>query len=239
MVNIHKWFGKVYALRGVDFKVYPAEVVGLVGDNGAGKSTLIKILSGVYPPDRGEILFEGKSAGIYSPKVAMRLGIETMHQDQTLIPSLTIARNMFLGRELGGRLLDMKKMNSDSLKAMRELGLIIADPEVAVEALSGGERQGVALSRALYFKTKLIILDEPTNNLSVKETAKVLDIIRNLRETGVTSIFITHNIHHVYPISDRIVILSHGRKICEFKKEKTSIEEITECIISDRSMYRE
>ncbi|HID17520.1 TPA: sugar ABC transporter ATP-binding protein [Candidatus Bathyarchaeota archaeon] len=238
MVNIHKWFGKVYALKGVNFTVNHAEVVGLVGDNGAGKSTLIKILSGIYPPDEGKIYFEGKEVRFSSPKEAMKLGIETIHQDIVLASLMSIARNIFMGRELENRvgiikLLDLKKMREESIKALSDIGLFITDPDTIVENLSGGQRQGVAIARAMYFKTKLLILDEPTNNLSVKESARVLEFIKGLKNAGISSIFITHNLHHVYPVADRIVVLSHGRNVGTFRKEETSIEHITQMITAE------
>jgi len=231
MLNIHKWFGKVYALRGVDFTVNSSEVVGLVGDNGAGKSTLMKILAGIYPPDEGKIFFEGREVRFSSPKDAMKLGIETIHQDIALVSLMSIARNIFMGRELEkqvgfGKLLDLERMREESLKALSDIGLLITNPDTIVENLSGGERQGVAIARAMYFKTKLLILDEPTNNLSVKESARVLQFIRELREQGISSVFITHNLHHVYPVADKIVVLSHGKNMGLFKKEETSIEHI-------------
>jgi simple sugar transport system ATP-binding protein len=237
MVNIHKWFGRVYALRGVDFYVNHGEVVGLVGDNGAGKSTLIKILSGVYPPDMGEIFFEGRRISFKSPKDAIRLGIETLYQDIALVPQMNIPRNFFLGREIEKqlgpiKLLDLKKMECESLKCLEAIGLKIANPKVSVENLSGGQRQGIALARAMYFKRKLLILDEPTNNLSVKETMKVLEYVRRLKEEGIASIFVTHNIHHVYAIADRIVILSHGKKVGDYLKDEISVDEIIQMIVS-------
>jgi simple sugar transport system ATP-binding protein len=237
MVNIHKWFGRIYALQGVDFHVNRGEVVGLVGDNGAGKSTLIKILSGVYPPDMGEIFFEGKRTSFRSPKDAIKLGIETLYQDIALVPQMNIARNFFLGREVEGqlgpvKLLNLKKMAKESLKALEAIGLRIADPRISVENLSGGQRQGVALARAMYFKRKLLILDEPTNNLSVKETMRVLEYVKRLKEEGIASIFVTHNIHHVYSIADRIVILSHGRKVGDYLKNEISVDEIIQIVVS-------
>jgi len=235
MLDIHKWFGKVYALRGVDFTVNSAEVVGLVGDNGAGKSTLMKILAGIYPPDKGKIFFEGKEVAFSSPKDAMKLGIETIHQDIALVSLMSIARNIFMGRELEkqvgfAKLLDLERMREESVKALGDIGLLISNPDTIVENLSGGERQGVAIARAMYFKTKLLILDEPTNNLSVKESSRVLQFIKELREQGISSVFITHNLHHVYPVADKIVVLSHGKNVGLFKKEETSIEHIEEMI---------
>jgi simple sugar transport system ATP-binding protein len=237
MVNIHKWFGKIYALKGVDFCVNRAEVVGLVGDNGAGKSTLIKILSGVYPPDIGEIFFEEKRVSFKSPKNAIELGIETLYQDIALVPQMDVARNFFLGREITKDLgpvkfLDLKRMAQESLKSLEAIGLRIADPRISVENLSGGQRQGVALARAMYFKRKLVILDEPTNNLSVKESMKVLEYVSRLKEEGISSIFVTHNIHHVYSVADRIVVLSHGRKVGDYLKDDISVDEIIQMVVS-------
>ena len=237
MVNIHKWFGKIYALKGVDFCVNRAEVVGLVGDNGAGKSTLIKILSGVYPPDIGEIFFEEKRVSFKSPKNAIELGIETLYQDIALVPQMDVARNFFLGREITKDLgpvkfLDLKRMAQESLKSLEAIGLRIADPRISVENLSGGQRQGVALARAVYFKRKLVILDEPTNNLSVKESMKVLEYVSRLKEEGISSIFVTHNIHHVYSVADRIVVLSHGRKVGDYLKDDISVDEIIQMVVS-------
>ncbi|MEM2163820.1 MAG: ATP-binding cassette domain-containing protein [Fervidicoccaceae archaeon] len=237
MVNIHKWFGSVHALKGVDFFVNHGEIVGLVGDNGAGKSTLIKILSGLYPPDEGKIFFEGKEVKFRSPKDAIKLGIETVYQDQMIIPYLNVYRNIFLGRELEKRLgplkvLDVKGMKEKSWKLFHELGLDITSLDVPVQALSGGQRQGVVIARAMYFKTKLLILDEPTNNLSIKEARKVLDMVLGLKKAGISCIFITHNLHHVYPAADRIVILNRGKKIADFRKDQITIDQIEEMIIS-------
>jgi len=237
MVNIHKWFGKIYALKGVDFHVNRGEVVGLVGDNGAGKSTLIKILSGVYPPDIGEIFFEGKRVSFASPKDAINLGIETLYQDVALVAQLDVPRNFFLGREITKqlgpvKLLDIKKMTQESLKSLEAIGLRIVDPRMPIEHLSGGQRQGIALARAMYFKRKLLILDEPTNNLSVKESISVLEFVNRLKKEGISSIFVTHNIHHVYAIADRIVVLSHGRKVGDFLKDDTTVDKIIQLIVS-------
>jgi simple sugar transport system ATP-binding protein len=233
MINIHKWFGTVHALNGVDFTVNRGEVVGLVGDNGAGKSTLIKILSGVYPPDMGEIYFEGRKVRFRSPADARKLGIETVYQDQALAPNLSIVRNIFMGREITASFgfLDLKKMSREARKAIETLGLRVRSPLEPVAILSGGERQGVAIARALYFKAKLVILDEPTAALSIKETQKVLDFVRLLKKEGVSVIFITHNLYHVYEVADRFVVLFRGMKVADVLKEQTSIEELT-CYIT-------
>jgi simple sugar transport system ATP-binding protein len=233
MINIHKWFGGVYALKGVDFWIRPNETVGLIGDNGAGKSTLIKILSGVYPPDEGKIYLEGQEAHFSSPKDAIRMGIETIYQDTAVVNQLSIMRNVFMGREptkhyLGlMRLLDLKRMAKESTKALTGVDLRLRSPTTPVEDLSGGERQGVAIARAMYFKTKTLILDEPTNNLSVKESQKVLQFVEGLKNEGISSVFITHNLYHVYPVADRLVVMNRGKKIGDFKRKETSIEELT------------
>jgi simple sugar transport system ATP-binding protein len=233
--NIHKWFGRVCALEGVELDVGYREIVGLVGDNGAGKSTLIKILSGVYPPDRGEIRWNGKKVVFYSPEDAIRAGIETIYQETAVVDTMSIMRNIFMGREMVHRFgpfrwLDLKKMATESMKALEMVDLRLRSPSAMVGELSGGQRQGVAIARAMYFKTKLLILDEPTNNLSVKESKRILEFIKELKNQGISSIFITHNLHHVYPVADRIFVLSHGKEIGEFLKEQTSIDELTELI---------
>jgi simple sugar transport system ATP-binding protein len=233
MINIHKWFGGVYALKGVDFSVRSNETVGLIGDNGAGKSTLIKILSGVYPPDEGKIYLEGEEVRFSAPKDAIQMGIETIYQDTAVVNQLSIMRNIFIGREptkryLGLiRLLDIGRMAKEAMRALAGVDLRLRSPVVPVEDLSGGERQGVAIARAMYFKTKILVLDEPTNNLSVKESQKVLQFVEELKSQGISSIFITHNLYHVYPVADRLVVLNRGKKIGEFKRKETSIEELT------------
>ncbi|MGB9757032.1 MAG: ATP-binding cassette domain-containing protein [Candidatus Bipolaricaulaceae bacterium] len=237
MINISKSFGTVQALKNVDFDVDYQEVMGLVGDNGAGKSTLIKILTGIFPPDTGEIYFEGRQVNIRSPKEARDLGIETVYQDLALIPLMTISRNFFLGREpvvkLGPfRFLNKRKMDSTVLDVLSEIGIRVRSPDEPVAVLSGGERQSVAIGRALHFGAKLLILDEPTSSLSVRETHRLLDFIVEAKERGLSVIFITHNIYHVYSVADRFTILEHGRKVATFKKDEVSAEEIIEIIRS-------
>lgn len=236
MHDIHKWFGKVCALRGVSFEVGGNEIVGLVGDNGAGKSTLIKILSGFHLADKGKIFFEGKQVNIKNPKEAKRLGIETVYQEQALAPHVSIARNIFMGREPTKSLgfLDKKMMDMESLETLSKIGLKLRDPETAVEALSGGQRQGVAIARVLYFKAKLVILDEPTIALSVKESKQVLEFMQQLKAEGISVVFITHNIYHVYQIAERFVILAHGQNIASIRKEDTSVDHLSELIMSEK-----
>jgi simple sugar transport system ATP-binding protein len=233
MVGIHKWFGRVHALRGVDFEVKRPETVGLVGDNGAGKSTLIKVLSGYHQADRGEIYFEGKEVRMSSPRDARSLGIETVYQEQALAPNLSISRNVFMGRESVTRLgfLDRNTMDEESMGALQSIGLQLRSPAVPVSMLSGGERQGVTIARALHFEARLVILDEPTIALSVKEVQEVLEFISQLKKKGIAVIFITHNLYHIFCIADRIVVLGHGEKIADVKREDTSVENLTHLIV--------
>jgi simple sugar transport system ATP-binding protein len=234
MINIHKWFGSVHALAGVDFCVGYNEIVGLVGDNGAGKSTLVKVLTGYHKQDQGEIYFEGVKVNFASPAEARKVGIEAVYQDQALAPDMSISRNIFMGKEptrfLG--FLDRGKMNAESMRALSKIGLNLRSPNILVGTLSGGQKQGIALARVLYFRAKLVILDEPTAALSIKEATQVLEFVENLKKEGISVIFITHNLYHVFSIADRFVVLSHGKKIGDIEKKSTSIEELSEMIVS-------
>lgn len=237
MVNIGKWFGKVHALEGVDFEVRCSEVVGLVGDNGAGKSTLIKVLSGYHLADKGEIYFEGKKVNITSSFRARKLGIETVYQEQALAPNLSISRNIFMGREPVRSLgfMDKKSMDRGSMETLESIGLHLRSPDALISMLSGGERQGVAIARALHFKAKLVILDEPTIALSVREAQQVLEFIKQLKREGISVIFITHNLYHVFPSADRFVVLTRGQKIADLQKKDTSIDDLFELIVKPPS----
>ena len=223
--------------RASTFHAERAEVVGLVGDNGAGKSTLIKLLSGAHQPDAGRIFIEGREVRLASPSVAMSLGIETIYQSAAMVPQMSVARNIFIGREplrvsIGGiGLMDRRRMAEQAISSMTNIDLRARSPETPVDELSGGQRQGVAIARAMFFKSKVLILDEPTNHLSIKETNKVLDHVASLREQGITSIFISHNLHHVYPIADRIVAMARGEKIADLRRTDTSIEALTDLIV--------
>ena len=241
MTNISKSFGKVQALQNVNFHVDPGEIVGLVGDNGAGKSTLINILNGVFKSNTGEIFFEGKRVYINSPGDSRNLGIETVYQDLALIPLMSIGRNFFLGREpvikVGPfKILDLKEMERTSKKTIKEIGIKIRSSEEQVAVLSGGERQCVAIGRALYFGAKLLVLDEPISALSIKESQRVREDLVKARDKGVSSVFIAHNIHHVYSVADRFVILEGGRKRVDVKKEDITPEEIEKVISSGYDM---
>jgi len=230
--DLHKWYSGVHALKGVSLGVRSGEVMGLVGDNGAGKSTLIKILSGVHRPDSGEIRVAGETVEIDSPKAAMRLGIETIYQDASMVPTMSIARNLFVGREplrfaIGGLgLIDHERMRRESMEAISNVDLHLRSPDALLGELSGGQRQGVAIARAMHFKSRLLILDEPTNHLSVKETAKVLGFVRGLPAQGVTGILISHNLHHVVESCDRVVVMARGEIVFDRTVNETSIEEV-------------
>ena len=232
MKNISKSFGKVQALKNVNFHVGYNEIVGLLGDNGAGKSTLIKTLVGYHQPDNGEIYFEGKKVEFKSPKDSREIGIETVYQDLALVNLMPIWRNFFLGRELRKKngLLDVRKMKNIAIKFLKEVGITIRSPDDTVAFLSGGERQAVAIARSIYFGAKLLILDEPTAALSVGETKMVLEHIKNAKKRGLSVIFITHNIYHVYDVADRLVILEKGEKIGDYKKEDVTPEKVMDII---------
>ncbi len=236
VTNLHKWYSGVHALKGVSLDVRPGEALGLVGDNGAGKSTLINILSGLHRQDEGDIAIEGKPVTIRNPKHAMALGIETIYQYNSMVPIMSIARNLFIGREplkfsVGGLgWLDLNRMRGDSVKAIADVDLHLRSPDALVGELSGGQRQGVAIARAMHFRSKVMILDEPTNHLSVKETNKVIGFVRGLREQGVTAIFISHNMHHVFACCDRIVAMALGRIVMDKPLGETSIDEVQDVL---------
>jgi len=239
MVNISKRFGAVQALKGVSVEVGRQEILGLLGDNGAGKSTLIKILAGVFPPDEGEIYFEGQKVSFSSPGEARALGIETVHQELSLVGMMSISRNFFLGREPVRRLgpfafLDKRRMDEECRKVVTDIGVRVRSPDEYVSVLSGGERQAISIGRAMYFGAKLLLLDEPLTALSVKETRTVLSHIERAREQGASIIFITHNVYHVYPIADRFVILDKGVKLGELTRDEVTPEEIAEIIASGK-----
>lgn len=230
--NLHKWYSGVHALKGVSLDFRRNETVGLVGDNGAGKSTLISILAGLHQKDEGEIQVEGRSVAITNPCDAMKLGIETIYQYNSMVPNMSIARNMFIGREplkasmFGIGLLDEARMRADSVAAIANVDLHLRSPDAIVGELSGGQRQGVAIARAMHFKSKVMILDEPTNHLSVKETTKVIGFVKSLKVQNVTGIFISHNMHHVFACCDRVVAMALGKVVLDKPIAGTSIEEV-------------
>lgn len=231
--GIVKRFGQVEALRGADFTVSPGEVVGLVGDNGAGKSTLVKVLSGVLSPDEGELLFEGRPVTMASALEARRLGVETVYQDLALAPDLDAAANLFLGRELLrpgllGRLgvLDNAAMREQAQEAYSRLGVGLRATSNPVATLSGGQRQGVAVSRAAAWASKVIFMDEPTAALGVVQTRAVLDLIRTVRDSGRAVVLISHNMPEVFEVADRVEVLRLGRRAATFKSSEATMTDV-------------
>jgi simple sugar transport system ATP-binding protein len=234
MKNISKTFGEVQALHDVNFQVGTNEVVGLLGDNGAGKSTLIKIITGYHHPDPGgELYWKGERLEHLTVARARELGINPVYQERALADQQSIWRNIFLGRELTTRfgVLDIRKMRAETEKLMGEaMGFTSSavTPESAVKTMSGGERQGIAITRALYFQAELIILDEPTMGLSLSETRKALEFVADIKRAGKACVFIDHNIFHVHPVADRIVVLDRGTIAGEFMKGEVTLEELIE-----------
>ncbi len=229
--NISKYFGPVVALKDISLKVHAGEVHCLLGDNGAGKSTLIKILSGVFPPDEGELFVEGRPVRFESPRQAMDLGIATVYQDLAMIPLMSIVRNFFLGREptvgFGPfRRFDLATAEKIATEELKKIGIDVRDVHQAVGTLSGGERQSVAIARAVHFGAKVLILDEPTSALGVKEAAVVLRYVIEARRRGVGVVFITHNVHHAWAVGDVFTLLNRGQSYGTFRKEETSREEV-------------
>ena len=229
--DIEKSFGKVNALQGISLKVHPAEVHCLLGDNGAGKSTMIKILSGVHQPTKGEFLFANKPVSLESPREALDLGIATVFQDLAMLPLMSITRNFFLGREpkksFGPlKVFDTATAATTTLEELRKIGIKLRDTEQTVGTLSGGERQAVAIARAVYFGAKVLILDEPTSALGVQQSAVVLKYIVQAKANGIAVIFITHNVHHAWAVGDAFTILNRGRSYGTFLKNETNREKL-------------
>ena len=237
MRNIKKSFGAVQALRGVDLVLHHNEVLGLVGDNAAGKSTLMKVLSGAYIPDEGEIFIEGKKVHITKPEDSRRLGIEMVYQDFALANNLDVAANVFLGREavrwkLGPiRVMDKRLMEKEAQRLLDRLKIDIDSVRLKVENLSGGQRQAVAIGRATAFNAKVIIMDEPTAALSVAAIGKVLDLIRELKAQGCSIIIISHRLEDIFQVGDRVMVLRHGRKVAD-RPIEGDIHEFREQIVA-------
>ncbi|MCC6616188.1 MAG: sugar ABC transporter ATP-binding protein [Anaerolineae bacterium] len=236
--NIVKRFGGLTAVKDVDLDVSGGEVVGLVGDNGAGKSTLIKCISGVYHPEEGQIIFQGKAAHFPRPIDARDAGIETIYQDLALAGNLNVGANIFLGREvrkssLGGliKTLNNKYMTNEAKKVVESLDIHLPNYEQQINNLSGGQRQSVAIARAVYWDAKMMIMDEPTNNLGVPEQRKVLEIIRTLRERRVPVILISHTLPDVFEVADRIVIMHRGRKVADKRVAETNSQEVVQYMV--------
>jgi len=243
--GINKAWGSVKSLIDVSFDVRRGEVIGLLGDNGAGKSTLIKTLSGVFRPNSGKIVWEGEEVVISTPRKAMELGISVVFQDLAVVPMMSIYRNFFLGREeaaglklAGITILQKSKAQKLAREALADVGIHIRDVSVPVSTLSGGERQSISIARAVHFESKLLILDEPTAALSLKETDKVLRYVDKARREGVSVILITHNIGHAWEVSDRFVVLHHGRVAAVASKEEITAQELANVInTGDRRYY--
>jgi simple sugar transport system ATP-binding protein len=230
--NISKYFGSVNALQDVTLQVNAGEVTCVLGDNGAGKSTLIKILSGVHIPDQGQLLIEGEAVEFPNPRAAQNQGIATVFQDLATVPLMSVWRNFFLGNEpTRGRSvlerLDVKMAKRVMREEMGKMGIDVRDPDQTVGTLSGGERQAVAIARAVYFGARVLILDEPTSALGVRQSGIVLKYIVQARSMGRAVIFITHNPHHAYPVGDRFVLLKRGRLMGSYLKANTSLDELT------------
>jgi len=224
----------VHALKNFDLDVRRGEIIGLLGDNGAGKSTFIKIISGLIQPDTGEIYWEGRRVKIRSVQDSRKLGIETVFQERGLIECFPISKNIFLGREpVKFRFfMNLGEMNAKAEELLKQLGMSVS-PEQEVRFCSGGEKQGVIVARAMYFRAKLVNLDEPTRALSVKGVRQVLEFVRRLKENNISCIFVTHNMYHVYPVADRFVFLHRGEKILEIERNKVSSpEELNDIIVS-------
>lgn len=231
MRNVSKHFGSVIALSDISMQVQAGEVMCLLGDNGAGKSTLIKTLSGVHRPTEGDLLLNGESVRFKSPAYALDAGIATVFQDLAMIPLMSITRNFFMGREptVGWgplKRIDWKRADRIAMQEMARIGIDVRDPSQPVGTLSGGERQCVAIARAVYFGARVLILDEPTSALGVKQASVVLRYIAKARADGLAVIFITHNVHHAYPVADAFTLLKRGGSLGTFRKEEISREEV-------------
>ena len=239
--HLTKRFGGLTAVNRVTWDIYPGDVVALLGDNGAGKSTLIKCVSGVYQPTEGEIFFDGKRVQFAKPIDARSKGIETIYQDLALANNLDVPANIFLGREMKNRYiggliktLNERTMLRESEAALNALEIHFPTLTQPIESLSGGQRQAVAIARAVYWKARLMIMDEPTNNLGVPEQQKVLDLIRRLRDQGVPVILITHTLPDVFAVSDRLMVMHRGRKVTEKKTSDTNTEELVQYMVGAR-----
>ena len=230
--GISKRYGHVQALAGVDIEIARAEVVALVGDNGAGKSTLIKTLSGVLRPDDGTIEMRGEPVRMHSPHQAVALGIATLYQDLALVDTRSVAANLFLGREFKrGPFVDRRRMNREARRALEELRADIPSVRAPVARLSGGQRQAVAIGRAVIQGGDLFIMDEPTAALGVVESGRVLELVEQLRDQGRAVLIVSHNLEHVWRIADRVVVLSRGRVVGSRRKHETTIDEVVRMIV--------
>jgi len=234
--NVSKSFGEVQSLENINFKLGQNEIVGLLGDNGAGKSTLIKIITGYHQPTSGEIFFNGQKVEHLSVPKARELGVETVYQERALAELQTLWRNIFLGREICNSLgfLDIQQMRDETYRLMNQsMGFTshAVSPDSRVGTYSGGEKQGVAIVRALFFNAEIVILDEPTMGLSLKETAKLVNFVKGIKQAGKSAIFIDHNIFHVYNVADRVVVIDLGKVAGEFLTKNIGVNELMEKMV--------
>jgi simple sugar transport system ATP-binding protein len=241
MKDIEKHFGSVIALSGVSLDLVPGECHCLLGDNGAGKSTLIKIMSGVYKPTRGKIFFEGKPLGLHDPRDAISIGIATVYQDLAMIPLMSVARNFFMGNEpvkriAGISFFDHRTANEITMEKMREMGINLRSPDQAVGTLSGGERQTVAISRAVHFGAKVLILDEPTSALGVRQTSNVLATVDKVRNQGIGVVLITHNVRHAMAVGDRFTVLNRGQTLGTATRGEIEAEELQDMMAGGQEL---
>jgi len=241
MKNIEKHFGSVIALAGVSLDILPGECHCLLGDNGAGKSTFIKTMSGVHKPTRGEILFEGKPMHFNDPREAIAAGIATVYQDLAMIPLMSVSRNFFMGNEpvrsFGPiRMFDHEHANRVTMEEMNKMGISLRGPDQAVGTLSGGERQTVAIARAVHFGAKVLILDEPTSALGVRQTANVLATIDKVRKQGIAVVFITHNVRHAMAVGDRFTVLNRGQTLGTAQRGDITAEELQDLMAGGQEL---
>jgi len=242
--GLTKRFGGLTAVDHMDMQVFPGEVVGLLGDNGAGKSTLIKMISGVYHPEEGQILFQGKEVRMASPADALELGIETLYQDLALAENLDVFSNIFMGREKTRRflglipVLDHQAMHDESKKVLDRLEIEIPSLRNLINTLSGGQRQAVAIGRSIYWNAKLLIMDEPTAALGVAEQRKVLDLVRLLRSQNIPIIIISHQMYDIFSVTDRLVVMRRGKKVAERITKETNTDEVIGLITGSEEVAR-
>lgn len=237
--KVSKQYGPNTVLKDVSFTINKNEVVGLLGDNGAGKSTLVKIMSGVVPMSSGEYFWESDKVNNVTRAETERLGVETIFQDSALVPQMTISRNIFMGREITNKLgfMKLKEMDDIAAEVLDSVVTIegIKSPKQLVQSLSGGQAQAVAIARAVHFNRSLLILDEPTSALAVRATEALLNYLTQLKSEGVSSVLVTHNLHHAYQVCDRHIVMNHGQKILDVRKEDTSVEELTAAVVEGRT----
>ena len=239
--NVSKFFGSVIALQNVTLRLKKGEVHCLLGDNGAGKSTLIKTLAGVHKPSEGQYLVDGKEVSFNSPKEALDVGVATVYQDLALVPLLSVARNFFMGREptkkvFGITVMDLEFAAKTASDKLAEMGIMVRDPHHAIGTMSGGEKQCLAIARAIHFGARVLILDEPTAALGVKQSFNVLKLIHTARERGISVIFITHNVHHAYPIGDSFTLLNRGKSMGTFTKDTVSKDAVLDMMAGGAEM---